>query len=255
MKRASDVCAPMAVMLILSGALGCAAGPSSPTSGSGGNGGESSTSSATGPGSASTGGTSTGATGTGGGVDLPPPVPTCRAKCTVAADCNNGNGTLYDADNWDCVAGACEETGCNTDQECVEYFKNPQEICTTQPGSSINRCAAKCAVAADCVTFGGTVYDADNWACNAGLCRYQGCNTDQECKDLTQRPDYVCKKGQLNGEGCVRTCSVAADCSIAGYPFFSEDNWTCEAGLCNPLGCNSTQECDEFYKKPSHVCK
>ena len=253
MKKASDARAPITVMLILSGALGCSAG-ASPIAGSGGNGGETSTSTETSTGSASTGSTNSGGTGTGGGASVPP-LPECRLRCTVAADCDTGNGTLYDADNWSCNAGACEETGCNTNQECIDYFKDPQKICTTEPGYSLKRCVTKCAVAADCVPFSGTLYDEDNWACNTGLCRYLGCKTSQECLDAHPGTNYVCTPSLAAGDGCLRTCSAAADCKLANFSLYDEDNFICKAGLCESLGCNSTQECDDFFKKPTHVCK
>lgn len=44
-------------------------------------------------------------------------VSTCVPACSTADDCNQGGGA-YDADNYDCIDGACIWTGCNSSDEC-----------------------------------------------------------------------------------------------------------------------------------------
>jgi hypothetical protein len=45
----------------------------------------------------------------------------CTASCTTPDDCDSmlAPGGAFDADNYDCVGGACIYAGCNTDEECA----------------------------------------------------------------------------------------------------------------------------------------
>ena len=99
----------------------------------------------------------------------------CTPTCATAADCDLGT-PAYDADNYSCDAGACVFTGCNTDQECAA--SNVGTIC--HDFGSIRSCANPCSTAADCGQ-GVPAFDADNYACESGICTYTGCNSDQEC--------------------------------------------------------------------------
>jgi hypothetical protein len=47
-------------------------------------------------------------------------VSVCASSCTTPEDCSAGQ-LAYDADNYDCVSGHCEYTGCNSDAECMEF--------------------------------------------------------------------------------------------------------------------------------------
>jgi hypothetical protein len=49
-----------------------------------------------------------------------------------------------------------------------------------------------CQTAADCKTDSGA-YDADNYACDSGKCRYLGCANDAECATTFGSPSYVCR--------------------------------------------------------------
>ena len=53
-------------------------------------------------------------------VDLGAGYPTCVGSCETAADCDLGQ-LAYDADNYACVSGHCEYTGCNSDAECMQF--------------------------------------------------------------------------------------------------------------------------------------
>jgi hypothetical protein len=52
---------------------------------------------------------------------------------------------------------------------------------------------------------------------------------------------------------CIETCSVAADCT-SNHPLLDEDNYACNAGVCEYKGCISTQECIDAYMSPNWVC-
>jgi hypothetical protein len=49
-----------------------------------------------------------------------------------------------------------------------------------------------CTVAADCATT-SAAYDADNYACDSGLCHYVGCKNDAECKSSFAKSNYACR--------------------------------------------------------------
>ncbi len=49
----------------------------------------------------------------------------CYAPCQTVQDCViavRGTGTLYDTDNFTCVNGLCNFTGCNDSSECVDSW-------------------------------------------------------------------------------------------------------------------------------------
>jgi hypothetical protein len=49
----------------------------------------------------------------------------------------------------------------------------------------------ECAVAADCGSS-SVLSDEDNYACEAGLCKYLGCISDSERTSALMSPNYVC---------------------------------------------------------------
>jgi hypothetical protein len=100
---------------------------------------------------------------------------------------------------------------------------------------------------ADCVVAAPD-YDADNYACEGGVCRYTGCTGDAEC---AQKGAYVCRDTAalllpgLDGvPTCVVACQAAADCAMpSAGAAFDADNYACIEGGCVWTGCNSTAEC------------
>ena len=95
------------------------------------------------------------------------PIPNCTQSCNTAADCDLGS-SAYDSDNYDCVSGACEWTGCNSDAECEATMSG--WVCTTAL-SGLDYCAMGCNTAADC-DLGSAPYDADNYECVSGACEW-----------------------------------------------------------------------------------
>lgn len=115
-------------------------------------------------------------------------VPTCWPTCAVAADCANEASPLLGVDNFACDGGKCRWTGCNDTAECTAGNQSPDWRCDDR-GGDLPSCWPTCATAADCATASAP-YDADNYACDDGLCVWTGCNTTAEC--MTVDPDWVC---------------------------------------------------------------
>jgi len=203
-----------------------------------------------------------GGNGSGGGSDSTGPggadaLPTCYQTCAVAADCILPNGgTLYDADNYACEAGRCVWTGCTSTTECTSALMSPNYACAPVPGASFTACRETCTTAADCELGPGAVFDADNYACNGGLCEWTGCNDTAECTESFGQ-NYICAP-VLPGASfstCYTTCTTAADCDTFTTPAYDADNHACRDGLCVWTGCNNTAECIDMYMNQSYVCE
>ncbi len=113
---------------------------------------------------------------------------------------------------------------------------------STGGGPTLPVCWQTCAVAADCALMNaGEEFDADNYACEDGLCVYQGCNDDQECK--TFLPSRICHQAQgASFATCTEPCQTAQDCAAASQGTMAS-NWTCDGGGCVWLGCGGDSEC------------
>ena len=190
----------------------------------------------------------------------PPPTPLCQRACTAPADCASGTA-LYDATHYACESGACRWLGCRGDPECAAAFGSSRYACRTVSGLSL--CVQTCAVAADCAT--SAAFDADNYACDAGACRYLGCNDDAECASTFTSDRYVCRDVLPPDTGlpiptaarnCVLGCAGASDCS-SRTAAFDADNYTCVAavGACRYTGCNTDAECASTFMSASYVCR
>ena len=110
----------------------------------------------------------------------------CAMGCSTVSDCDMGSAP-YDADNYDCVSGACIYSGCNSNAECSSVF-GQDYVCAELP-HGIDYCVMGCSTMVDC-DLGLSAYDSDNYECIDGGCVYSGCNTDQECDDYMD--GYVC---------------------------------------------------------------
>ena len=58
--------------------------------------------------------------------------------------------------------------------------------------SATDNCVLTCATVADCA-MGSAAFDSDNYECDAGVCRYRGCNTDGECASSFMDSRYLCR--------------------------------------------------------------
>ncbi|MBW2456019.1 MAG: hypothetical protein JRI68_15990 [Deltaproteobacteria bacterium] len=109
----------------------------------------------------------------------------CVAACNTVPECAQ-NSSPYDEDNYSCADGWCQYQGCNGDSECQTMGNY---VCRDVGGGTM-LCVGACSTPADCDIGGGPAYDADNYSCDEGWCRYLGCNSDAECQALG---DYVCR--------------------------------------------------------------
>jgi hypothetical protein len=183
----------------------------------------------------------------------PPPTPACYATCATVADCDFGN-PINDADNYECDEGVCRYTGCNSTQECVDTFMSTAYACGTVPGIVLPSCLKTCSGAADCATV-SPAYDADNYQCTGGLCEYIGCHGDQECTD-SFGGGYGCHEpGGFPFAVCVPQCGTPADCVFAPGSLYDVDNYACESGYCQWIGCNATSECVDAFMDPGYLCR
>lgn len=108
----------------------------------------------------------------------------CVPGCSTQADCGvAAAGALYDQDNYQCEAGACVYTGCNTDAECQDSM-GASSVCVDPFEIGQSNCYTSCSAQEDCGLSGASAaYDADNYNCESGLCLYAGCRNDAECED------------------------------------------------------------------------
>lgn len=194
-----------------------------------------------------------------GGGRSTEPIQFCQLACSAAADCGSASAA-FDADNYACEAGACRYLGCNSDAECADSFADPDTVCRDLAG--LATCQSGCVSAADCATA-SAAFDADNYACDAGVCRYLGCNDDAECASSFADARYGCREAEPPDTGlrlptatrnCVLTCAMASDCSNASAAFDS-DNYECDGGACRYVGCNDDGECASTFMDARYVCR
>jgi hypothetical protein len=84
----------------------------------------------------------------------------CQPKCTTNDDCQ-----LF----YSCQAGACVESGCASDRQCIGYTGNPLAHCID------TECRVPCQNDAEC---------GDLEACQNGTCTFIGCDTNDDCRYL-----------------------------------------------------------------------
>ncbi len=126
----------------------------------------------------------------------------CTGGCTTAHDCSAGTAD-QDDDNYRCEQGGCLYLGCLSDEECRLARAPEPSVCRpaavpffeTQRPPPINACTRPCTVATSSTACVGPVqaFDADNYVCAAGGCRYIGCRSDAECRDGIVTSPLVCR--------------------------------------------------------------
>jgi hypothetical protein len=173
--------------------------------------------------------------------------PICVQTCDDAADCVPSTTTaIADADNYECAGGLCAYLGCNSTAECQQALSSELFGCTSSTGlGSVPGCAQACDDVGDCITeYATPAYDEDNYVCNGeGFCEYTGCNDSEECDQSAA--GYLCGAAAgLPVDLCQAACEEPADCGT-GVGAFDEDNYDCVDGLCEYLGCDSAEECEQ----------
>lgn len=99
----------------------------------------------------------------------------CVQSCENPDACGQGMGP-YVPSNYSCIDGGCIFDGCSADAECEDV--SPGTRCVPEQSKF---CLRPCTVPGDCTTGAGAAWDADNFACERGVCVYLGCNGDREC--------------------------------------------------------------------------
>jgi hypothetical protein len=166
----------------------------------------------------------------------------CLDPCESPADCGNDGDPLYNPEHYACQAGACVFQGCTNDTECEESLGAEYGCDDSRDRPS---CIETCSSVSDC-TKQDSLNDDDNYECDAGFCRFLGCNNDQECID-SRGEDFVCVSASEHPTSdvsvCANACSSVSDC---GSPadLYGEDNYECLDGGCVWRGCNSSEECN-----------
>ncbi|MDX9723587.1 MAG: hypothetical protein RBU37_22765 [Myxococcota bacterium] len=166
----------------------------------------------------------------------------CALSCVLAADCVSAFSAtaITDDDNYACDQGRCTWLGCLNDGECDALFGAGTRHCVAfedEPAS----CIPPCEEASDCVSDSGTAMrDADNFACEAGACRYLGCLSDEECEQSLSA-DFACvtAPGQ-NVRSCLPRCESDRDCALGNTGWIQD---RCLGGVCVRAGCQDDASC------------
>lgn len=108
------------------------------------------------------------------------------------------------------------------------------------------------ATAADCATGpAGSIIDAKNYACDAGVCRWLGCLSTAECVATHNSQAWTCEAAfgatvptcwPTCVRNCWHTCTTPSDCATPSAPY-DADNYDCVSGICQWTGCNTNAEC------------
>jgi hypothetical protein len=118
-------------------------------------------------------------------------------------------------------------------------------------------CFPTCTTPADCSRTTSGAFTASHFLCD-GVCRYQGCNTDQECQDsfASTGHTYRCVLAACaTVRFCQQACASAGECAaetIAGGAY-GADNYACDDGLCRYTGCTSASECQTSLGASGHT--
>ena len=187
-----------------------------------------------------------------GDTSSPHAISVCLDPCESPDDCGNDGDPLYNPDHYSCQSGACVFDGCTSDAEC-EQSLGAAYGCDDSLETPV--CVETCTVVDDC-TKQDSLNDADNYECDAGFCRFLGCNDDQECVDA-RGDGYVCVSAQYHPTAsvavCTQSCSSVSDCGSA-TDLYGEDNYECSGGGCIWTGCNSSEECNGIVDR-GLVCR
>jgi hypothetical protein len=181
---------------------------------------------------------------------------TCQKTCRAAADCGTAGQPLQDASHYECNAGVCEWQGCKSTSDCASALGTNRVACVTAPGAQIATCVPACSTAADCAVQGSVLSDASHFACNAGVCEWEGCKSTTECTTALSTSHVACEKPEsAPTKTCVPTCHTAADCAVPGEAMYDAGHFACTAGRCVWQGCKSTHECSAALDVQNVVCQ
>jgi hypothetical protein len=182
------------------------------------------------------------------GGNEPDPIPYCYIGCTSAGDCADIETGAFGSNNYACTNGSCEYTGCGNDDACAETFGATGDtyLCRDVYNTGTAFCQKACGSVAECVPA-APGYEEANFSCTEGVCKYEGCTTDNQCETryASSEGNWGCR--ELNGHtDCRQLCTADTDCGVTGgQEAWDSDNYTCNAqGFCEYQGCNSDAECN-----------
>lgn len=160
--------------------------------------------------------------------------------------CEKGGGSRNGESN-DTAKAEDTQTAWDTESEVQE--EETEEESTNEPLRPVPLCVKDCSTAADCVEVGADyLHREPNYSCDNGLCIYTGCVDDDNCAQVYSFPAHVCS---ANGD-CLPPCESADDCAITGADV-DADNWECNAGGCEYLGCLNSYECVSIFGN-EYIC-
>jgi len=118
---------------------------------------------------------------------------------------------------------------------------------TSPPPPDGSICQAACEIASDCCF--AYVGDQDcmgmlgtypwNFSCDAGVCRSNGCTSDEDCTFGGVVVGWVCIPGE-EPRACQPVCMQDSDCVDAGV-----SDWVCgDDGYCVLPSCDTDQDCE-----------
>jgi hypothetical protein len=118
-------------------------------------------------------------------------------------------------------------------------------------------CVPSCSTAADCATGpAGSIIDANNYACDGGVCRWLGCLSTAECVATYNSRAWTCEAAfGTTVPTCWPTCTAVSQCTNPNSPLLDADNYACDGGKCRWLGCNNTTECTQGNMSPAWTCR
>jgi hypothetical protein len=146
----------------------------------------------------------------------------------------------------------------------------------SEKSGQVASCHPTCQTAADCGAPGDPLYDSSHFACQAGLCQWQGCRSAAECSTAAHGGHFVCQPfhggpppaGALPGQGagpgvpvCVPACQQASDCvphaphGSAVPGLMDASHFSCVAGACVWSGCRATAECSSAAHTAKIACE
>ena len=137
----------------------------------------------------------------------------CREEqCISTPKCTSTEGcVLGDV----CSNGVCVE--CATNNDCAPGYR-----------CNANQCEFPCSINEHCGDFE---------ECQSGECVHVGCSVHAECRaHFNGAVDAACVDGT-----CRRPCYRDYDCRQGA--FGNSDGYTCFAGYCYPIGCETDLEC------------
>jgi hypothetical protein len=163
----------------------------------------------------------------------------------LAAGCGGGGGAGDDVGDGDGGGGGGDGGGGGGDGGGADAAP-PLPLC--YPG---------CATAADCATGpAGSIIDADNYTCDAGVCVWLGCRSTAECVATYMTSAWTCEAAfGAAVPTCWPTCATVDQCANPNSPLLGTDNYACDGGKCRWTGCNDTAECTAANMSPAWTCR